>query len=101
MKNSKDVVISTKELESLAAKLEKFSGELTDDESTMLTAMIILAGKQLEGISSESLRISRDEKQLEGLQAGFASSFSRFAPGAFPDPSVLAPRVSAGTVCIE
>ncbi|SLN72185.1 hypothetical protein TRL7639_04290 [Falsiruegeria litorea R37] len=101
MNKGKDVVISPKEMESLAAKLESFSKELSPDEQTMLSAMVVLAGRQLAGMGAERVQINRDAERLGGLQAGFANSFSRFAPDAFPEPVGGAAVVAPGTVCIE
>lgn len=102
MKKPQHVVISPNDLESLAKKLEKFSAELSGDESTMLSAMIVLAGKQLQSMQPEGLQINRDKDNLEGIQAGFNNAFSRFAPEAFPRPDDdLGQRIAAGTVCIE
>ncbi|PRY75527.1 hypothetical protein CLV80_112114 [Yoonia maritima] len=101
MKEGKEIEISAKELEALADKLERFAKDLDDKEQTMLSAMVVLAGRELANLGPEGLRIDRGGDNSTGLQAGFAASFSRFAPGAFPEPSGNAAVLAPGTVCIE
>ena len=100
MRESK-VELSIDDLQELSKRLERFAEELPEQQATMLRAMVVLAGQSIGSRETKNVNFDRSPEKVQGLQAGFAKSFQRFAPDAFPEPDIDLRQLGDLTVCIE
>jgi hypothetical protein len=99
--------VSEQQFQDLADRLQQLAEQLPDDERTVLTSILVLAGKQLESVEAKDVQgfgtpgtgYSVQLGNIAAFQTNFALAFDRFRPGAFGtyNPG----GIRAGTICVE
>jgi hypothetical protein len=98
--------VSQKTFADLANRLQKFSAQLPPDQQTMLSAIMVLAARELGSSKEDEYGRGKPGVQTDSftnLQKDFLEAFSRFAPNAFPKPATppVSDELAKVTVCIE